>query len=216
MIKFFVPLLLQPPMAQIFLCYAREDEAQVRDLYERLRAEGFQPWMDKKDLIPGQRWQQEIPRALKASALVLVCLSQNIGRPGYVQREFKLTLDVLQEIPEEMIHTIPVRLEPCNVPEQFASLHWCNLFEPDGFDVLARAIRYGLEQRGETVPSDTASLTPSFTKTLGMEFELIPPGEFLMGSTPAEIDLLVQRYGKYLRQYVEPTGCEFSNWRKRL
>ncbi len=29
-------------MPQIFLCYAREDEAQVREVYERLHAKGFQ------------------------------------------------------------------------------------------------------------------------------------------------------------------------------
>jgi len=43
-----------------------------------LKAEGFEPWMDKKDLIPGQNWQREIPLALKASALVLIFLSRNI------------------------------------------------------------------------------------------------------------------------------------------
>jgi hypothetical protein len=109
-------------MARIFLCHANEDKPQVEELYDRLRALGFEPWMDKRALIPGQRWQWEIPRALKASALVLVCLSKNIGRPGYVQREFKLAVDALQEIPDEMIHTIPVRLDPCNVPEQFSEL----------------------------------------------------------------------------------------------
>ena len=134
-------------VARIFLCHGSEDKEQVEAIYDRLRERGFEPWMDKKDLIPGQRWQQEIPRALRASSLVLVCLSNHVGRPGYVQREFKLTLDALQEIPDEMIHTIPVRLEPCDIPGQFAFLHCCDLFAPDGFEKLVEAIRYGLEQR---------------------------------------------------------------------
>ncbi|PON13818.1 hypothetical protein C2W62_32345 [Candidatus Entotheonella serta] len=144
-------------MARIFLCHANEDKPQVEALYDRLRMLGFEPWMDKRDLIPGQNWQREIPLVLKSSALVLVCLSQNIGRPGYLQREFKLAVDALQEVPEEMIYTIPVRLEPCNVPEPLSSLHCCDLFEADGFEKLEQAIRYGFEQRGLSVPEVRAS-----------------------------------------------------------
>jgi formylglycine-generating enzyme required for sulfatase activity len=110
--------------------------------------------MDKEDLIPGQNWQREIPRALQSSALVLVCLSQNSAGRGYRQREFKLAIDALQEMPEDMIRTIPVRLEACEVPELFAPLQWCDLFEPNGFERLVRAIRYGLEQQGLSAPAD--------------------------------------------------------------
>ena len=105
-------------MPQIFLCYAREDEARVRDVYRRLSALGYQLWMDKINLIPGQRWRLEIPRALRASDFVLVFLSQNSAeKRGYVQREFKLALDTLEEIPEGVIHTIPIRLSDCAVPD---------------------------------------------------------------------------------------------------
>ena len=55
-------------MARIFLCPAREDKAQVREVYHRLRAiDEFDPWLDEEDLLPGQEWAREIPRALQAS-----------------------------------------------------------------------------------------------------------------------------------------------------
>jgi hypothetical protein len=177
-------------VARIFLCHANEHKPRVEALYDRLRALGFGPWMDKRDLIPGQRWQREIPRALKASALVLICLSHNIGGPGYLQREFKLALDALQEIPEDMIHTIPVRLDPCNVPDEFSELHWCNLFEPNGFDVLVSAICYGLAQRGDPIPELKASTLPhTFINNIGMECVLIPAGTFMMGSPDSDTKL---------------------------
>jgi TIR domain len=59
-------------VAQIFLSYAREDEAQVRDVYHRLRGAGFEVWMDKINLPPGQRWKQEIPRAIRESDFILI------------------------------------------------------------------------------------------------------------------------------------------------
>jgi TIR domain len=42
---------------QIFLCHASEDKAAVLDIYDRLKALGYKPWLDKKGPGPGQRWR---------------------------------------------------------------------------------------------------------------------------------------------------------------
>ena len=65
-----------PP--QIFLCYAREDFEIARDLYKKLSEAGFTPWMDKVDLAGGQRWRQDIPKALRTSDFILVLLSRQM------------------------------------------------------------------------------------------------------------------------------------------
>jgi len=78
-------------VARIFLCHASEDKAQVREVYHRLRAiAGFEPWLDEEDLLPGQDWAREIPRALQTSDFILIFLSRNsVAKRGYVQREMK-------------------------------------------------------------------------------------------------------------------------------
>jgi hypothetical protein len=49
-------------VARIFLCHASEDKAQVREVYRRLAAiQGFEPWLDEENLLPGQIWENEIP-----------------------------------------------------------------------------------------------------------------------------------------------------------
>jgi len=53
----------------------------VEGIYERLKAEGFEPWMDKKT-DPCQNWQREIPLALQASALVLSFCHQTLDDPA--------------------------------------------------------------------------------------------------------------------------------------
>src|SRR4029450_1284819 len=117
-------------------------------MYWRLQSNGLHPWMDKIDLLLGQRRQQEIPRTLRASGFILIFFSHNsVTKRSYVQREFKLALDTLQEMLEEIIHTIPVRLDACAVPAQFTFLQWCDLFEDNGFEKLANAIQVGLSQR---------------------------------------------------------------------
>jgi len=39
---------------QVFLCHAKEDEEKVLEVYEFLKKYGIKPWMDKKNLLPGQ------------------------------------------------------------------------------------------------------------------------------------------------------------------
>ena len=102
-------------MARIFLCHASDDKAHVREVYHRLQAiEGFEPWLDEEDLLPGQVWAREIPRALQTSDFILIFLSRtSVAKRGYVQREMKMALDAWEELPEGTIHTIPVRLDDC-------------------------------------------------------------------------------------------------------
>ena len=153
-------------MARIFLCHATEDKAQVRDVYRRLRAiDGLEPWLDEEDLLPGQDWTREIPRALQKSDFILVFFSHlSVAKRGYVQREMKLALDALQELPEGTIHTIPVRLDDCEMPASFQHYHYANLFAPNGFDHIIRAIRAEIaQQSGPPLPaSPQPSPGPSF------------------------------------------------------
>src|SRR5262245_21574873 len=115
-------------MAKIFLCHANEDKPQVREVYRRLKAEGFQPWLDEEDLLPGQLWNQGIRRALRNSDFILIFFSQNsVLKRGYVQREMKLALDTWEEVPEGQIHTIPIRLDACQIPERFKPFQWVDL-----------------------------------------------------------------------------------------
>ncbi len=43
-----------------FLCHSSGDKVAVRDLYLRLKADGFLPWLDEENLIAGQDWEYEI------------------------------------------------------------------------------------------------------------------------------------------------------------
>jgi hypothetical protein len=41
---------------RVFLCHASEDEFRVKELYHQLKEAGYDPWLDKEDLLPGQSW----------------------------------------------------------------------------------------------------------------------------------------------------------------
>jgi hypothetical protein len=138
---------------QVFLCHSSKDKSIVRDFYRRLQTTGIVPWFDEEDLLPGQKWRTEIPKAVRAADIVLVCLSRNsVDRSGYAQKEIKLALDVADEQPEGSIFVIPVQLEECNIPDRLREQHWVNLFAARGYERLVKALRYRADQLGRVLP----------------------------------------------------------------
>jgi hypothetical protein len=170
-------------MARIFLCHASEDKAQVREVYHRLRViDGFEPWLDEENLLPGQDWDYEIKKALKASDFILIFLSRSsVAKRGYVQREMKMALDAWQELPEGTIHTVPVRLDDCDVPEDFRRYHWANLFEPNGFDHIVRAIRAEVAKRSGPTPPPGSQPPPRLVDAVPQKRRLLWVGGVLLG-----------------------------------
>ena len=135
---------------RIFISYAREDKQKAEDLYQRLAEEGFEPWIDTKNILGGERWESSIERAIKTSDFFIGCLSTNsVSKRGFLQKEIKTALDVWKQKLDSDIFLIPVRLEECDVPESLRTLHWLDLFASDGWDKLRRAIQIGIQRRGE-------------------------------------------------------------------
>jgi hypothetical protein len=144
---------------RVFLCHASADKPAVRGLYTRLVSDGVDAWLDQEKLIPGQNWQVEIPKAVKNSDVVIVCISgKSVNKEGYVQKEIKFALDIADEKPEGTIFIIPARLEDCDTPDRLSMYHWVDLFSKDGYERLLRALTSRAEQIGATPPSKKAGL----------------------------------------------------------
>jgi hypothetical protein len=123
----------------VFLSHASEDKRQVRNLCNRLRDDGFDPWLDEERLLPGQDWNLEIEKALRASDAILLCFSQlSVAKEGYVQREYKRADSYSEEKPEGTIFTIPVRLDDCEIPHFIRDKQWVDY--PAGYDRLVQAL----------------------------------------------------------------------------
>lgn len=127
---------------RVFLCHASQDKPKVRELYRYLRRRGIQPWFDEENLIGGQDWQIEIPKAIQSSDAIIICLTKNaVDKEGYVQKEIKFALDKALEMPEGRIYLIPVRFEECAVPFSLTRYQWVDLFEQSGFPRLMRSLK---------------------------------------------------------------------------
>jgi TIR domain len=127
---------------KVFLCHSSTDKPAVRRLYDTLRAVNMRPWLDERDIRPGQDWDLEIRHAIRASDIILVCLSEGVAtKKGYIQKEIRNVLDVADEQPEGTIFLIPVLLEPCEVPDRLNRWQWVKLFEEAGYRQLISTLQ---------------------------------------------------------------------------
>jgi formylglycine-generating enzyme required for sulfatase activity len=146
---------------RIFLCHASQDKPAVWNLYRYLKQRGVQPWLDQADLLPGQNWEVEIPNALFASDVILVCLSKNsVNKEGYVQKEIAFALDKAQEKPEGTIFIIPVKLEECEVPRRLGMYQWVDYFRTDG----KRRLLLGLSLRAADLGDEVTPVLLDITR----------------------------------------------------
>lgn len=126
----------------VFLSHAGEDKAKIRNLSRRLKENGFDPWLDEERLLPGQDWNLEIERAMRASDAILLCFSAvSVAKEGYIQKEYKRAIKYSEEKPEGTIYIIPVRLDHCEVPDVLKHLQWVDLFPHDNDELIMKALR---------------------------------------------------------------------------
>ena len=138
---------------RLFLCHSSVDKPAVRKFYRRLKADSFDPWLDEETILPGQDWEYEVRKAVRATDIVLVCLSHiSVGRAGFANKEIKLALDIADEKPEGTIFIIPVKLEECEVPDRLHRWHWVSLLEDRGYEKLLRTLQQRANELGATIP----------------------------------------------------------------
>jgi hypothetical protein len=139
---------------RVFLCHSSNDKEIVRRLYTRLCGNGIDAWLDEEKLLPGQKWEVEIPKAVKNSDVVIVCLSTNaIDKRGYIQKVILIALDVADEKPEDTIFLIPFRLGPCEIPNRLRHLHCAPFHEEEGYERLMLSLKTCADKLTDPVPN---------------------------------------------------------------
>jgi hypothetical protein len=76
-------------MPNVFLSYARSDASLVDRIANDLRQQGIEIWMDRQDLIPGQKWLPQIEQAISRADFMLVFISKASIASKWVQHEYQ-------------------------------------------------------------------------------------------------------------------------------
>jgi len=114
----------------VFLSYARDDLDSARRIFQELTRAGVRVWFDKESLLPGQNWSGAVRKGIRGSRFFLALLSEkSVSKAGYVQKEIKMALEMLDEFPESSIFLIPVRLNVCDPTHgRINEIQWVDMF----------------------------------------------------------------------------------------
>ena len=136
----------------VFISHCHEDFQFAATLYDFLKSNHFDPWLDKRNLLPGQRWDIEINKALRNADFIILLLSTTaVQKRGYVQREFKLALDYCREKLDDDIYIIPIKIDECTIPSSLLQFQWVDYHSTDSFQQILSALKMQNEKYDDRV-----------------------------------------------------------------
>lgn len=146
-------------MIDIFVSYSRVDREFVAALVDALQAQGWSVWWDR-EVDVGDRWNEEIERALRASQCTLVVWSEHATQSSWVRAEASESLNrgVL----------IPVRIDTAMLPLPFTTIETSDLSGWDGSESdefqrvcarIAEVLGGSTDTRWAELPSQDPSLS---------------------------------------------------------
>lgn len=107
--------------SHVFLSYVKENAIAVDRLREEFISRHIETWMDIYNITPGARWELAIRRAIKEADFFIACFSSSYyHRDGtWMNKELHTAIEKLQQLHIGSTWFIPVKLEPCEIPEGF-------------------------------------------------------------------------------------------------
>ena len=186
----------------IFLAHAAEDKPFVRQLHQALKQQGFSPWLDEEDLIPGVQWDNEIKRVIKNARIFIACISnKSINKTGYIQKELRFALSILEQKPPGSIYFIPALIEDVELPDitvgtvNLSEYHAIKIFNSKGMDKLMQTLKNQISPAQDTTPASSRTKRTIDTQSLR---ELIAKGN-------------IEKALKSLTQYFLHNNDDFDN-----
>lgn len=129
---------------RVFVAYALTDVEAAERMFGQLTSRGFDAWLDRRKLLPGQDWSRRIHEAIESSDFFIPCFSrQSVAKRGGFQAELRYALDCAKHLPLDDVFIVPVRLDDCAVPWRIQrETQYVDLF-PDwsaGLELVIRII----------------------------------------------------------------------------
>ncbi len=193
----------------VFISYSRGDGAFVEQLNDFLTGAGVPTWFDRRDLLPGQKWEDIIADKIPTARVFLTCLSATAqDERGYFQVEKQLAAQAAMRVPSDQLFIVPVLLGECLLPRELRQYHTVNLVESGAIESLLSSLTEALERNISVAPDAIAELRSALQAHLSSRTNLLTADEF----TDKDVIEIVDR----LRRLHENQGEEFLVRRELL
>lgn len=116
----------------VFISYSRRDRKTVDKLLKRLRADGFQLWVDEEQIGGGDSLRKVIVNGILQSRHIIVCLS-----PAYLESKwtnFESAVTQALDPANQQRRLIPVKIAPVTIPAEYGWLYCPDFTNPDDWE----------------------------------------------------------------------------------
>lgn len=104
-------------MPSIFISYIRQDIQRINHIASALEYAGFDVWLDRNRILPGQQWELLIRKEINSCDYFLSCWSARAtSKRGFFHAEYRYAQEVARQRPEGDVFIIPIRLNDCTLP----------------------------------------------------------------------------------------------------
>ncbi len=161
---------------KIFITYSSKDQKVARTICTALENRGLNCWISSRNVKPGQNYQEQIVRAIRASRVMVLVFTVNANNSNEIKKELALAS-------QNNLVVIPVRIEDVAPNEafayEFATRQWIDLFE-DWEKSMAELVELIAAILNDPPPADRPKAAP------GLPGDTATPAFFMAGaaSTP--------------------------------
>ena len=191
----------------VFLSHNSADKPVVEQLALKLRKAGVSVFFDKWDLVPGERWQESLEKALEQSASCAVFLG-SVGFGKWEEQEMRAALDRRAAMPG--FRVIPVLLpgaKPEDLPPFLKAFTGQKLeFGPEEPEAFRRLL-HGIRGEKPGPPPEDAALEESECPFRGLEVFKAEHAKYFCGRDELTSQL-VKRLGR--RRFLVVIGVSGS------
>jgi type III secretion protein V len=151
---------------KVFLSHSSADKDLARRLARDLRAANVDVWLDQWEIGVGDEFGQRIEQGLEEVEFVVVLLTRAGVASEWVEREWRRK--VQHEAQTRRIAVVPVRGEPCEIPDFLAQRSYADISGgsyPLGFRQLLMILRHYSDEADIVLPTGAVEIGES-TQTM--------------------------------------------------
>ena len=148
------PAQLAKRLPRAFLSYASEDREAVKELAEKLKARGVQPWRDEEELRAGEDWDKKLFAVIHSEVdyvIVVLTPAMTAATKGVFHREIAAALIEQKEMGEyegeQLRFVIPVKIGDCGLLSSLKAFQAIDVSDVEGVEALTNSIHEDWERR---------------------------------------------------------------------